>query len=694
MVDNSQDTVQGSFLQDIEYPIIAKEYVGEPTDPLSLSIEDDELVRIVDKRIDASKRFYEEKYNLSFRRKKNETYYFGRQIVERERRNDLKPYEARNQDNVLYEIEASLKPLAMSRLPDLIVMPGNESKESAESAEEVTKAVDNDIKKREHRQVLGIAFKHLPVYFLGVIKARWVPEEDDYCFSVVHPENIIVDHTCPTNDADKMQFVAEALPITVQEMVMRFPEKKEKLFNTLREKGLMVGEEPTWKELATTVKIWEVWSTWYVKAKKDEEIETDPVTPEEPQATREDEWERVEGVIWKFYDVVLKKMKNPNFDHEGYTKTVIYDDPADESSKREVTQEDVIQSLMTGITPPGLTQEQMYHNYFDRPRKPYFFLGYDQWRKQPLDETSRIEQNLRNQETLDKRGKQITETLDLRTKNVFSKDGGLTPGDIERMDMNDPNQDILVDGDVTKVHSFIPAPRPTPQEFEDLNSTRSRMYSLAGTSATRGTVLSDTATSNQIAREADFTRADDLVEDTINAASEWMAQWALQFIKLRYTEEHLRKILGAKGKVTFLKLNRDMVEDGMEVLIKSSGTDKLKAQRNAMDMAKLNMIDPITFFEDMDLDDPEGRAEKLLAFQTDPASYIVKFIQGLGDTPQQIDALLGPGATGQLLGQTPAVSPGVPEVPTGSPVQPTPTDTTAAPLTPPMGAPEGSPRGL
>jgi hypothetical protein len=706
-MDNSQGILQGSFTKaPIDYPVIAKEMVEARQDPLSLEIDDDELARISKKRIDDDQKFYEQKYHLSTRRHKNEVYYFGRQVAERERKGELKEYESRNQDNALYEIMATIKPLAMTHLPDMIVTAGKPGdKESEQAAEDLGECVDSDIKSRNNRKVLGLAFKHFPVYFMGCIKARWDPqlgESGDYVFEVIHPDNIIFDHFCTTNNADDMSYVAQSVSMTVQELVMRFPDKKEEVFAKLKTQGLMLGENPTWKDLASPIKIWEIWSDWYKRNDTGKLADTQP-----PLDKQNNKWEKVSGVIWKYDDIILKKMKNPNYDHEGEEKIFTYEVAGDPTTKKELGAPEALAALVTGVMPPNVSKEQIYHNFFDMPRKPFFFMGYDQWGKQPMDETSWLEQNLHNQEILDRRGKQIDEMLSDRGKHVFSKDGGLKPDDIERMDMNDPKQDILVEGDVNKVHSFIAPEQPSPQEFASINDTRARMYGISGSSAIRGTMQSNVATTNQIAREADFTRADDVVEDTINAASEWMSQWAMQFIRLRYTEDHFRKLLGDKGKVMFIKLHRDLISDGMEVMIKASGTDKLKAQNNAMQMATLKMIDPITFFEDMGLSDPQGRAKKLLTFMGDPASYMAEYVMET-NTPQLVDGLLGAGAAQALgggqgaataspgggTGQVPAPA-GINAPPVApTPINPTPNNTAAIPAAPPVTAPQGSPRGM
>jgi hypothetical protein len=241
---------------------------------------------------------------------------------------------------------------------------------------------------------------------------------------------------------------------------MRFPKKKTDLFEELRKDGMDVGEnaDPPTKTLLSEIKIKEIWFKWYSKKKTEE---------------KEDEWELFYGVMWKYKDIILKKMKNPNYDYEGEQKYFSYDE---NNNKKEIKPDEMQQiamlSMQSDVMPEGIESEQIYRNYFDHPRMPFFFLDYDQWRKVYIDETSRIEQNLRNQENLDKRGKSIIDKLSSRLKHIFSKDGGLKKEDIEQMDLDDPRQDILVEGDVNKVHSAIVPEQPSSQEFRDLGDTR------------------------------------------------------------------------------------------------------------------------------------------------------------------------------------------------------------------------------
>lgn len=659
---------------------------SEILDPLQLEgIDDEDLADIIDDHEDAYDTFYESKYDLNERRKKNEIYVFGRQLsVLNEDAKMMKDWESRYMDNVLYEIEGTIKPLMMTRLPDLMATPGDSSDQAVLTAEEVSKAIDTEIKEEQNRFVLGLASKHFPVYFISVIKVWWNPEIDDYEFGVVHPDFIKFDHTCPTKDADRMRFISQIVPLTIKEIIQRFPDKKEKFYEELKKEGIKFSDdnEPEYTAMATTIKITECWFHEYI-SKEDNKVE------------------KIDGVCWKYKKVILHKMKNPNFDYEGEERYFVYDTPGDRSTKRGLNQMEMMLTLM-GQTPGNVEKEKVYHNYFKNPRKPFYFMGYDQWGKQPMDETSRIEQNLQNQKSLDRRGKQIEETLDSRGHHVLAKDA-VTPAELEEIDFDQPNVDLSVAGKPSEMYSYIPPERPDKQEFEEIGNIRQRMYGVAHSTATRGEIIPNApATSNQIAREGDFTAADDMVAETITPAAQWMGDWAMQFIKLRYTQDHFRWIMGEAGDMVWLKLNRNMIMDGMIVKVKASGTDKLRAQNNAMEMAKLQLIDPYTFFVDMGLSDPEGRTEKLILAKMDPVSYLQKVVKGLDTAEALAQALANtalptpqlpqqPQAPNPVMGGQPA--PQQPPMGNMQPQQPMPQNTANIPPAP-AGPPPASPRVL
>ena len=199
------------------------------SDALTLDLDDEQLIRVIDDKINQAETFFNEKKHLKERRERNKNYLFGNQINE----DKLKYYNARYVDNLIYEAEGTIKPIALSRLPDLLVKPAKDSEESKEQAKNTTKIINSDIRKRTNRKVLALGFKHHPVYFTGVLKAIWDPEQEDYKFKVIHPNNIVVDHTSATNNAEDMELIAEATEKSVKEIVMSFPNKEQELYAEL-----------------------------------------------------------------------------------------------------------------------------------------------------------------------------------------------------------------------------------------------------------------------------------------------------------------------------------------------------------------------------------------------------------------------------------------------------------------------------
>lgn len=681
----------------LETILHADERAFAPTDPLALDIDDKKLVEIIDKRIKASRTFFaSKKYNLYDRRRKNEMYILGRQINSKEERAELKIYESRFMDNALYEIESTIKPIALQQMPDLLITPDNDSPDARKTAETLTKALDTQIKSRQNRIALGIAFKHVPIGFVGWIKAEWNPEKGkygDFEFRPIHYDYMDFDQTAQSPNCDDMEFVSEICPTTVQMVIMKFPKKRQEFFAELAKDGVFAEQlrgkdDFTDSDLATPVNIRQVWFKWYEK-ETDKKV-LDSIEDVNDEMSREPgiRWKQIRGVIWKFNDCILNKIKNPNFDYVGEERDIIFEDPSDASTKREVTDQERYMAAAFNI-PLNSQKETVYRNYFEAPRVPYYMMTYDQYGKVAIDETSRIEQNLRNQQNMDKNGKELEEALGNKGKHIFSKEAGIESKDIEKMDMDNPRQDILVDGDVSKTHAYIPPVQPQPQAFENLDRTLKRMKDLAGVSAVGGQLQSEVATSNQIGRENNFTVLDDLVENTINPASEWMAQWSMQFIKLRYTEDHFVYLLGQRGKDAFIALKSNMIQQGMVVKIKASGTDKLKAHNEAQQMWQDQAIDPINFYRDMGFEDYVERAEMYMTFQLDKNAYMVKYVQGLETTAQQAAALAVQPA---MAPQQPIAQPA--SSPVGGPQQPTPMNTAQVPISPPVGPPQASPRAL
>lgn len=616
----------------------------EDADPLKLELEDADFIQVINDSIASSISFYKKK-QLQQRQDKMMSYYMGNQL-ETEGPRALAAHQPRYIENVVYEGVRRIKPIATSRLPDLTIKHG----QSPEIEKMMTDLINTDITSRKNRKVLGLAHVQEQLFLYSVIKGRWNPElgdDGDYEFINVFPKNIVWDHRCKTANADDMRFIAENTELSIKEVLMMFPKAKDDLLLAL---GIQ-EEERTERKLASPITIWEVWFHWWKEA-------TDPVTGSK-------KWEKVHAVVWKYKNTILGKMKNPYFDYEG--KINLFS--PEMKDKQAPTEAEIMAAYMGNMQ---LDSQKVYHNYFKQPRKPYFFMVYESLGEDPIDATNRVEQVLYFQDHINDEGRQIIEMNERSAgKPVFNTDA-LSAEQIKNLDWRNMKQAIGVGGeDVNKTFAFASMPAAPQQLYTSKENNRSIAFEMLGVNATTRGVREGNQTLGEanMFREQDFGFIDDLVEDTINDASEWIAQWTMQFIKVFYTKDHYREIIGKDGDSLFKAVSQDMIDNGMIAQVSASAVDKMMRKQLAVQNAKMGMSDPLTYFEDIGETSPKEKARRAFLFKAAPQMYFQTYLEDAmpGQPPQdpmQQD-LMG-------AGQPQAQTPSQPSPPTPQPPMPAP----------------------
>src|SRR5258708_2647242 len=112
--------------------------ITDEADPLTLELEDQEFIEVINASIADSQGYYDEK-RLAERQNKNLEYYLGHQTPAK----DIVSYQTPFVENVVYEGIRRIKPIASSRLPDLTVKQGPAG--SKESAEKLSDLFNTDI---------------------------------------------------------------------------------------------------------------------------------------------------------------------------------------------------------------------------------------------------------------------------------------------------------------------------------------------------------------------------------------------------------------------------------------------------------------------------------------------------------------------------------------------------------------------
>lgn len=586
----------------------------EENSTLGLKIDKKVLADRLKTRIEDSEKHYEA-IGIYKRQKENLKALKGK--ITDEDFSKLKDHQTKWADNIIWEAENTIKPIVTSRMPDLTVKPGNETQQSKDTAKQISEILNSDIRKREIRRSIGVAIKQHPVYLLACIKAVWdqdLGEEGDYRFIVVHPDNIVIDKSAKNTNVNEIPVIAEKVKFSLKEWLRQHPKGKDILIAALG------YDSETYKQhLDDEITCFEVWFDDYEG--------DDPI----------------QGVAWMYNGKIFDISKNPLFDYEG--EGVLNGNTA-------ILQQRMLEMMMSGNMGSEMLEEEIvYRNYFEQPKKPYILIGYDQMGDSAYDFTSRIEQVKYMQDAHNDEGGRINDMLKKsRGIDVVSTDSGMKKAEIEEIDFDDPEMVLVVKGDAKKVHTRIPGEQPNQALFADKDNNKQAIFSKMGTnSTTRGEVSTDVATVAQISRESDFGRLDDYAEETINYVCEQIAMWSMHFIKLFYTKEHMRRILGANGETTHAKITGDMVEDGMEVVVSASATDKLRRTQEAKEEAKLKLIDPLTYMEDTGKPNPKERVERLMTFMTNPEMYLETVVRGksMEEMAMQLNANTAPTAQPQ-----------------------------------------------
>lgn len=592
---------------------------------LQTGLSDDELNRIVDARVSESKSAYE-LLKLDERRKTNENFWSGKQY------NPEEMTGLAYVDNVIQDDTEKRIALAVGKIPDIIVVPGDGSLGGRNNTEILERVLDIDIATKEKKRLVKNGLRHNHIYFLGVQKASWNPNKGDfgdYEFHLCDPRKVLISHTGTIPEdgftADNCDLIVEVVEEPVATVMAKFPAKADQL------KQLLASNDGS--RLATTMKYQEGWYTYYNA-----------------------QGQILEGVFWRFNHLVLRNIKNPYFDFTGYDRVVYGQDGSPQTNQFGQTQ-----------------TEKVFRNFFDRPRKPYIFYSYINLGRSPMDDTSAIEQAIPLQRNLNKTGKQIRDISDgITNKYAFNN---TISQDQARLVTANPKEPIWMDNDqpINQSVSNFQNAGPPPVLFQELIQTRQQIdmkfsvHNLNMVGAQR-----ESGISKQITRENDLATTDDIASIVVERVVEETASWAIQFMKLMYVDAHFKSKMGKDGQVIQEYIQRDMIDDGVSITVRGSVADKQTARNQAINLGTSGAIDPMTMFEEMDAPNPKERTQRLLLFKMGEGPNgdgFAKYMATLGIDLQQAMAPGMPQDPNQPP-QDPNAPPANPQANASFPIQP------------------------
>lgn len=549
-----------------DYPQIATQQ--KETEPgkiggkeLAVDISDGDLADIIDKREAETISHNKTKLHLEDRRSTMEEFWQGKQF------DDSKFYEWQvpYKNNLIYRDEETRISIISSRMPDIIVTPANQTTEKRDHARTLEQGLNLKINDDKMRRMVKNGLRQHDMYLQAALKCRWDKNIKDFVYEIVRPQKLLVFHTSTIPEdgftSDNMEGVIEYLERPTAQVLAEFPNKRQEIMEEL---GYVRG---TTKQVNSKMRYQEVWFSFYSQ-----------------------DGTLYEGVCWKLNKLIIDKQLNPYWDWEGYEE-------ADAKSNKVNT---------------------VYRNHFDRPRKPYMFFTYQNLGKGPIDDTTHLEQAIPLQKVVNKRGRQITELADRSGPKLAFIADAMTKEDARKVS-NDPDEHIILGGNVQNAAAamqVIQGSPPSPALVEDLNINMSQIDAMFSTqSTTRGaTVPQESGISKQITREGDLASHDDMAKVTVERVIFEAANWGVQMMKLFYDETHFVKDVGRDGSMVFLELKRDLIDEGIAVNVASNSVDKAQRRFDAQTASARRQIDPLSYWEDLDVPNPKERTRRLIAF--------------------------------------------------------------------------------
>jgi len=542
----------------------AEGIISELTKELTLDEKDDELLSSA-KSWKTSWEKYEKEF-LDQARNENESYWLGYhhdKLLYKSRTLGSRPV----QENRIFADVETFLPIATRQNPEPLVS-GGETEEGQQLASSVAKMLAYQADRLKLRLKVKKSTRFWMIYMLGATKHAWNLEENDIDCYTVRPQKLILD---PDGYIDEDGY-----------------------------HGAYIGEykERTAKDLATIFK----------KSKDDIEKLTNK---KDGTKIGYIEWWTPDFVFWEISQkIVLGKTKNPHWNYD-------QEEPMIDGTGQPVVDEEGNPA----------TQKVTVKNHFKVKRMPYSFLTVFSLGNHPHDDANLIQQNLSIQDLINDRLTQIN-------KNVKKMNGGvIVSGKYFNQEEASQAAEAIESGKTIwqpsgnageAIQRFDAQSMP-PDVFNSVNDMRIMMDNVFGIhGTTRGEKQANDTLGGQILRKTSDTDRISFVSDYIEQYVDDIYNWWVQLMYVYYDDEHVGEVMGDEKAKEYIKLSKETFEQANTRLLVSvrEGSlipkDPMIKRSEALDLWKLNAIDPITLFEKLDDPNPRERAKKLIKFQLDP----------------------------------------------------------------------------
>lgn len=491
--------------------------------------------------------------------KRNKTYYLGRQ-------KDGTPSDVKDMPiagNLIFEAEETFLPAALAKNPEPVVYADN-TPEGNKLSDDVKTMLQYHADVLVLRRKLALMVRQWSIYHLSVMKHTWNEELKDINSEVRDIRNFIFDPKASVDVYGDMEgYIGERITISARKLIELFPKHEGYI-------TIMVDAK-----MGTTVTYTEWWNDDYC--------------------------------FYTFKNKVLDKSKNPYF---------IYPKKKQQTDSYGETED---------ITEEG-------RNHFAKPKKPYTFLSVFSLGEQPHDITGLIEQNIPNQNLvtrrtldIDRNLRRANNSLGLSANNFNQQTGKQAANALES---GDP---VLIptapNGSIEGAIQRFPAPPIPDSFFKDLENNKEALRSSFGTQGiTAQNPNEDTTARGMIlSQQFDNSRIGGGIGDALAQVADNVFNYWVQLYHVFYDEPHFAAIIGANKATEYITLSNQNLTKKLVVSVAADSMkpkDELTQMNQAMELAKMEMIDPKTLLTILNVPNPEETAEMAVLWKVDPMTYM------------------------------------------------------------------------
>lgn len=534
---------------------------------LSLDIADSDIIKNLNQRIEDSQAYWNDTkgFDLKNARAKNERFHLGKVSED-----GLYRHQKQYRENQVFVAEESIVAYVTAQIAGPLVIPASSENRDKLFAGDLEKAIKCDNEETDLERDVELAVRNILNKRLAAWKLNYDKTTKRIHRESVDPEHLIVDKNAAlgANPA----FICHVLKRSPEELITQFPDKEKDILAKL---GI---ERRTPKQMTREVAIREVWVTHYDKQN-------------EPQ----------EGVVWYFDDLVLDRLRNPNWLYASEDK-----------------------------------------NLLEYPEKPFIFGNLINYGNHVIDSTTPLEQAISMQEYLMRRGRQIGENADKANGLlVISTESGLSKDDGQNL-TGDPNQKLFVDTSSGKnveqlVHQ-IQAQQLPQYVMDDKLDARTQIGNImAAPTDFTGSQADDgdpTLGEVMIKKNQAAGRQDLMVRAVTRMLRHYYKYW-VQMCIVWYDESRSYTYDSGDGEFDYITLKRDLIPHGIRVkAAKPANPDTSRQEAIAIKLLEQKAISLLDAYKILKLDNPQQLYDNWAKQNADPNSLAREAL----DTIDEADA--------------------------------------------------------